>query len=687
MRILKVAFKNINSLSGEHEIDFTKEPFTYSSLFLITGATGSGKSSILDAISLALYNVTPRMGKVSAKDVSNFGAILTRGQKEAYAKVTYACKRGVFRSEWHITTARTGNLRDYEMYLFDLKTDKALDFNKGMIPKANEEQIGLSYEQFNKSVMLAQGEFAEFLKAPKKVRGDLLEKITGAAIYRRIGIAVFQKFREQENKTKDLKVILDSKLKELKPKEEITAKQSEAAALQKQLTSLDAQVEVLKEQNRQITEILKRQAELKLTQQILQTSREDFKQFMLQDGKSWQEHKKLLPHLSDIQTWEQIKQNLEKLQEQKNKLQKEKQDLETESKQLCGRISEIIKSEVSESNAIVNLDAFYAKYEHIEKQVSELRSEYREEKATADALLRNLSSEFTVDTKSSDFVTELENGEKEIRYKYELLLSKTGVVSEDLTEALVDKLNEELSVLRKAQLLANDIRNSHTKTKEASALLIKSKEKLTQLNGQQELLDTQTELAHTKYEKTEIEKQNAVLTQSLEKHRAELKDGEACPLCGSLEHPFALHMPPPSSELDNALKNAKQAYEKARETQLGNKNEAKNLSKQITNEEQINSKAIADLEQLNNNFKSQYLEITDTPISFNFSESIGLQEERLKKLQNALIAKKHLHTFKEIVPTAKKMRTLSQQGKELNKEKQKLYVGDNFREVYQNIRE
>ena len=687
MRILKVAFKNINSLSGEHEIDFTKEPFTYSSLFVITGATGSGKSSILDAISLALYNVTPRMGRLSRSGVDTGGAILTRGQKEAYAKVTYTCKQGTFRSEWHITTARTGNLRDYDMYLYDLDTDKALDFNKGMIPKANEEQIGLSYEQFNKSVMLAQGEFAEFLKAPKKVRGDLLEKITGAAIYRRIGIAVFQKFREQENKTKDLKVILDSKLKELKPKEEITAKQSEEAALQKQLTSLDAQVEVLKEQNRQITEILKRQAELKLTQQILQTSREDFKQFMLQDGKSWQEHKKLLPHLSDIQTWEQIKQNLEKLQEQKNKLQKEKQDLETESKQLCGRISEIIKSEVSESNAIANLDAFYAKHEHIENQVSELRSEYREEKATADALLRNLSSEFTVDTKSSDFVTELENGEKEIRYKYELLLSKTGVVSEDLTEALVDKLNEELSVLRKAQLLANDIRNSHTKTKEASALLIKSKEKLTQLNGQQELLDTQTELAHTKYEKTEIEKQNAVLTQSLEKHRAELKDGEACPLCGSLEHPFALHMPPPSSELDNALKNAKKAYEKARETQLGNKNEAQNLSKQITNEEQINSKAIADLEQLNNNFKSQYLEITDTPISFNFSESIGLQEERLKKLQNALIAKKHLHTFKEIVPTAKKMRTLSQQGKELNKEKQKLYVGDNFREVYQNIRE
>src|SRR5690554_2182094 len=265
MRILKVAFKNINSLSGEHEIDFTKEPFTYSSLFLITGATGSGKSSILDAISLALYNVTPRMGKVSAKDVSNFGAILTRGQKEAYAKVTYACKRGVFRSEWHITTARTGNLRDYEMYLFDLKTDKALDFNKGMIPKANEEQIGLSYEQFNKSVILAQGEFAEFLKAPKKERGDLLEKITGSGIYRRIGMTAYRKYMDYENKTKERKTILESKLKELKPDEEIKAKKAEKESLDKQLKALESLVDSLKEQNKQIDNLLKKQAEFSKT--------------------------------------------------------------------------------------------------------------------------------------------------------------------------------------------------------------------------------------------------------------------------------------------------------------------------------------------------------------------------------------------------------------------------------------
>src|SRR5699024_4099339 len=117
MRILKVAFKNIHSLSGEHKIDFTKEPFTFSPLFVITGATGCGKSSILDAIYLALYNTTPRLGRVSRTGVDTGGDILNSGQEEAYAKVTYVCKQGIFRSECHITTASTGNLSDYDMYL------------------------------------------------------------------------------------------------------------------------------------------------------------------------------------------------------------------------------------------------------------------------------------------------------------------------------------------------------------------------------------------------------------------------------------------------------------------------------------------------------------------------------------------------------------------------------------------
>ena len=89
MKILKIAFKNINSLRGEHKIDFTKEPFLQNSLFAITGPTGSGKTTILDVISLALFNQVPRLGKMSTTEVLKKGAILTRNQSDAFAEITY----------------------------------------------------------------------------------------------------------------------------------------------------------------------------------------------------------------------------------------------------------------------------------------------------------------------------------------------------------------------------------------------------------------------------------------------------------------------------------------------------------------------------------------------------------------------------------------------------------------------
>ena len=193
MKILKIEFQNINSLKGSHKIDFTDAPFTSSSLFAITGPTGSGKSTILDVISLALFNHVPRLGKITKNEILSKGAILTRNQKEAMAAVTFQCKNGVFRSQWSISTNRNDNLRDYEMEILEEASGKILDVKKSDIPGKNEELIGLNYNQFIKSVLLAQGEFAQFLKAKKEERGELLEKITGTGIYRKLGIKAFEK--------------------------------------------------------------------------------------------------------------------------------------------------------------------------------------------------------------------------------------------------------------------------------------------------------------------------------------------------------------------------------------------------------------------------------------------------------------------------------------------------------------
>ncbi|NJW55371.1 exonuclease, partial [Salinimicrobium sp. CDJ15-91] len=116
-----------------------------------------------------------------------------------------------YASEWSISTNRNENLRDYEMYIYDMASNKPLDCKKSDVPSKNEELIGLNYNQFIKSVLLAQGDFAQFLKARKDERGELLEKITGTGIYRQIGTKAFQKFKsvnaEIEERQREINIL------------------------------------------------------------------------------------------------------------------------------------------------------------------------------------------------------------------------------------------------------------------------------------------------------------------------------------------------------------------------------------------------------------------------------------------------------------------------------------------------
>jgi len=109
MRINKIRIKNINSLRGNWEVDFTKEPFLSATLFSITGPTGAGKTTLLDAITLALYNQIPRVDKVLSANIIQEGKfILTRNESECFAEVEYTCRKGSFRARWSIGLKKGG---------------------------------------------------------------------------------------------------------------------------------------------------------------------------------------------------------------------------------------------------------------------------------------------------------------------------------------------------------------------------------------------------------------------------------------------------------------------------------------------------------------------------------------------------------------------------------------------------
>src|SRR5690554_8206086 len=194
MKILKIKFENIHCLKGEHEVDFGTGILADAGLFAITGPTGSGKSTLVDVITLALYNRIARVEKVVSNTVlEDDGGIMTRNMKHCYAEVEYRVNGKNYRSHWSIERNRNNNLNARKQELVEIATGIIIESGT-RTPEKNEEVIGLSYEQFVKAMVLSQGEFSKLLQAPRNERNKLLEDITGARSYREIGRAVFQRY-------------------------------------------------------------------------------------------------------------------------------------------------------------------------------------------------------------------------------------------------------------------------------------------------------------------------------------------------------------------------------------------------------------------------------------------------------------------------------------------------------------
>lgn len=214
MKILAIRGKNLASLAGEFEVDFEQEPLKSAGLFAISGPTGAGKSTLLDALCMALYEKTPRLLKaggiglpdvgdntISQQDARN---LLRRGTAEGYAEVDFVGNDGIaYRARWSVRRARGkagGGLQKTGMSLQQLPELQPIGGTNKEVLTEIVHRIGLSFDQFTRAVLLAQNEFSAFLKADDNERGELLETLTGSAIYSALSQRAYARAKEEQLK-------------------------------------------------------------------------------------------------------------------------------------------------------------------------------------------------------------------------------------------------------------------------------------------------------------------------------------------------------------------------------------------------------------------------------------------------------------------------------------------------------
>ena len=235
MRILQVRFKNLNSLLGEWSVDFTHPVYCADGIFAITGPTGAGKTTLLDAICLGLYGETPRLRTISKSS----NEIMSRQAGECFAEVTFETGQGRYRCHWAQHRARRkpgAELQTAKHEISHASTGQVLETKLTEVRKRVQELTGLAFDQFTRSVLLAQGGFAAFLQAKVDERSPILEQITGTDIYSAISQKVHQRWSEENKRLAQIQADLAGL--QLLSDEELQTLQAEQTALQAQTTAL-----------------------------------------------------------------------------------------------------------------------------------------------------------------------------------------------------------------------------------------------------------------------------------------------------------------------------------------------------------------------------------------------------------------------------------------------------------------
>ena len=581
MKILSVRLQNLNSLRGEWKIDFRDEAFAQSNLFAITGPTGAGKSTLLDAICLALYHQTPRLKNLSQSS----NELMSRHTAECLAEVEFSVREQSYRAFWSQRRSRgaiDGNLQAAKVELATLDGTILTDKTSEKL-KLTEQLTGLDFARFTRSMLLSQGNFAAFLNASANERAELLEELTGTEIYSQISMQVFQNCRELEQqqqitqaKLSGLQLLSAEQLAELGYTEQqlLAAQQLQQSKQQQLQPKLDwwTQFEASTTQQQQARYQLQ-QAEQALDQakvglakldsypqvlklQPLYQQLVDARQLrddLADQQQQWQHKFAPLSHAAQQngqQIWQLQQQRLAVFTQQQQQLQQQHQQLQQQvsSRSAASQLAEV-------------LAACRPQLQQLQQQ------QLQAEKLTTqnNELTRQLQQQIGSGQQKKQHEQQLQSAQQQAELTLQQLQQSQQQLDAAALQQQLAVLQQDQSVLTEFIRIARQLWQFNTKQQQLQHDGQQQQLQEQQLQQQLVQLRQQYKAQNDKVKDKElIVRQQQKITE-LTALRATLQPGDACPLCGSAEHPAVEHYQSlDPSEAEQALLLAKQQQDALR---------------------------------------------------------------------------------------------------------------------------
>lgn len=581
MKFLQLEILNLASLDkqGGEVINFEEGALGESTIFSIVGPTGSGKSTLLDAICLALYNRAPRYPRKKGdknQNIEIFGAtdasennrlaptdsrnILTRGKKEGYSKLTFLANNGnIYRAEWHVRFQRV-RYENAKTALYKITrngeeiSEEAADWNE--LPNI----IGLDYDQFLRTVLIAQGSFANFLTAKENERYELLEKLIGCEeTYTNIATEIKKAKDQATDAYNQMAASVEAVKQNLLNDKELAQLKEEIARLEKAEKELNSQLQAISKDLQWFEENDKQIKQITICQTDMEQASDAIKEMQTQILRL-QLHDEVQPAVNLLQ---EVERQTQSIHEQEGNILKAEGNIKSQE----SAISESEKTLASLKEAASKAQ------EQLEKALPVI-AEARALKTKMEAAMPNLKEKKEAlelaQKENQSALKDVEENARNIK-KWEAETEKANLA----LKATQEEIAKQKQVLHEATQAAEqaweteknktagqnieELQNSKTiadrKLQDvqqaikvvahldaATAEKQKNEERILVLGKRNAEIDKALgKLTIEILEKETLTLRKAytlMVSEKWEIHRANLTEGKPCPLCGSTTHPY-----------------------------------------------------------------------------------------------------------------------------------------------------